>query len=177
MDIYLGHVTKVTDELKFVVKFTVKGVIEDAIAYPIQQDDEPNVGDPIIIYSVESVFGWSFLWQKLRLKDFTRLKLGNSVINITEEGIDIQTEEGNEIFVKSDGDMNVVAKSDFTMKVDGNVMIIVDGNMDIQCNGSVNLDATRIKFPMRNPSPTGTGPFNAIPICPFTGSPHSSNTL
>lgn len=179
MDIMLGTVSSIVDSNKFVIKFTTKEVIENAIAYPIQNSDEPNIGDPIVLYQLETFYGYSYLWQKLRLKDFTRLKLGNSVINITEEGIDIQASSGNEVYIESSGDMTVLCRSNTTMHVNETADVTVVGDLNLNVGGNIKVTGCKsIEVPAGGTvNATGSGPFNAIKVCPYTSAPHCGSKI
>jgi len=85
----LAKVSKLPDDVvlknKLVIYFTIKDEIEDAIAYPLDVYDECSIGDEVYIYEMESVLGFSFMYNKVRLEDHTRLKLGDSEIDIKKD--------------------------------------------------------------------------------------------
>lgn len=193
METYFGYVDEVKDNKKFVIKFTVKNIIEKAIAYPIDTFDEPNIGDPVIIYAIESIFGWSFMWKKLRLKDHTRMKLLESLIDIYDDHIEIHaggTEEANPgddaqslIWIDKDGSISVKAKKEVTVETP-KVTVKGKNTVDIETTtctiNAIDVNITGGNLTTTNGgicSPTGVGGFCGIPICPLTGSPHIGNKI
>lgn len=166
----IGRVSKVVDKKKFIIKATISGLVEDIIAYPIEGSDEPEVGEEVVLFGLETVFGFSYLYKKMRLFDFTRFKFGDSVIQLTENGIAIQTKNGKDILIHSNGDIDV--ESDATINIKGK------SNISVTSETSIKLKAPKIEMPVGNvaPNPAG-GPFNAIKVCPYTGAPHSGNIV
>ena len=63
--------------------------MKTAYADPIDTFDQPEVGDPIVLYEIESVFGFSFMYKKQRLFDHTRMKLNKSLVDIFDDHIEI----------------------------------------------------------------------------------------
>lgn len=177
MDYKLGRVTEVVDPLKFIIKFTIDNYIEDAIAYPIDTFDEPNVGNPVQIYEIESILGWSFVYKKQRLTDYTRLKLGNSTLEITDEGINILTSSGNDVFINSDGGITINSNGNINITSGGTVNVKGEGNVKIESGATLSLKGGLIKSENNSVAATGNGPFCAIKICPYTGQPHVGNTI
>ena len=172
-----GIVSGVYDPNTFVIKFTVKNYIEDAIAYPADlAPDEPNVGDPVLIYETETIFGYSFLYTKLRLKDHIRMKLGNSSIEVHDYQVYIHTENGNEVNVTSDGDINIPSNTG-AINIRGKSEVNINCSADVKVKGNnITLDGP-IKSTATNPASTDPGPFCAIKTCPVTGLPHTSNSF
>lgn len=164
----IGRVTQVTDSRKFIIKATITGMIENVTAYPLESSDEPEVGEEIVLFELESEFGYSYLYKKARLFDFTRFKFNDSLIQLTENGIAITTKNGKDIFVSSDGDIDV--------KGNGDINITVSDNAKIKAR-EVTIDATTINLPKGNVSPSEQGPFNCIKTCPYTGQPHAGYTM
>lgn len=159
---FLAKVTKVdtnqssgTDKLKFVILFSAEGIVKDALAYPLNSMDQPEVGEEVAIFELETVFGYSYLYQKLKLNEDTRLKVQGSVVDIEEDRISVKTETGDVCIKVKDGDLDIQ----------------VNGNINLKVNGSIKLVGTAFV------TPTGEGPFNAIPTCPYTGLPHSGSEI
>jgi len=152
MDIMLGVVSKVEDPNKFIIRFKVKGWLEDCIAYPIDTDDQPQVDDPVVLFGLENVFGYSWMYKKQRLLDYTQLKHTNSVINIKKDTIIIQS-----------GKSNIELTKDGKVTIDAPDVTITGGTLTTK--GSVTAD------------PTGDGGFNSIKYCPYTGAPHVGNKV
>lgn len=174
----LAKVTKIVDPNKFIIEFSAKEVIEPScIAYPLDTFDEVAVGEEILVIGIESVNGYSYLWKKIRLYDYTRIKNQDSEIDIMDTGINITCNNGNKLFIKSNGDITVKADKNVSVSIEGTCKLQVKGSVDVKVDGAATIDAKSIKLPAGTVSPTGKGPFNAIPVCPFTGAPHSGNVL
>lgn len=172
-----GVVTEIYDPYKFVIKFTIEGEIENAIAYPVDTFDEPNVGDPVEIEELESIFGYSFTYKKLRLKNHTRLKLGKSTVELDENGINITTDKGNTVFIDSDGAITISSSSNIDVISKSSINIKAEGNIDLNCKGTVNVKAGTVQAKGTvQPSVEG-GPFNALKVCPYTGQLHSGSVI
>lgn len=167
--IEIGRVTEIVDKSRFVIKATVKGSIENVIAYPLDTPDEPEIDEEVVLFGLETIFGLSYLYKKSRLFNHTRFKFQNSLIDLTEDGIVISTKEGNDIYVSSDGDLKLSSKGSLTIKATGDVRL--------ESEESITLDAPTIEFPTGTvtPNPMG-GPFNCLPTCPL-GGPHQGNVL
>lgn len=172
-----GIVSGVYNPNTFVIKFTVKNYIEDAIAYPADlAPDEPNKGDPVLIYETETIFGYSFLYTKLRLKDHIRMKLGNSSIEIHDDRINVNTENGNTVIITSDGNITVSSKSDINIESSGGAVTVKGtSSVNIESSGTINLKGN-IKSNAKG-NPAAKGPFCAIPVCPVTNLPHTTNIV
>jgi len=177
MEVRFGVVTDVIDPLKFVIKFKVSGYIEDAVAYPVVAKDEPNKDDPVLIYVIENKFGWSYMYEKIKLKDFIRHKLGNSEIDITEENIAIKTKEGNEVIIDANGSITIKSAKEINIESDTDVNINATGDINLKTNGEVELDAPSISLKgsyLPDMSTAGSkGGFSCIPNCLYLGAPHS----
>lgn len=216
MNFMFGTVSEIVDDHKFVIKFTTKEVIENAIAYPIDTFDEPNIGDPVWIISIETIFGYSFMWKKLRLFDYTRLKLLDSRICLCHDHILFQVggeesaqngDEAAPVFVRFNVDGTIVVKSTKSVTVEtpevyvkGTTKIDVEtpdydlrgtetvdietpaytlkGNDTIDIKGgTITVTGKEFKTKAGTCSPTGTGGFCAIPVCPLSGAPHIGNSI
>ena len=177
-DIMLGVVSEVMDTDKyplgrFVIKFTIKGLIEDCIAFPIDTFDEPEVGDPVVLYGLESILGYSYMWQKQRRFDYTRLRHKDSIINIKEDEITIDSGPGKStITIKKDGDIEI--KSSKSVKIDSSD-ITIKGSSSVKIDSS-DVTITGGKLTVNgSAAPNGSGVFCGIPVCPFSGAPHVGN--
>lgn len=181
----LGKITSVEDKLKFIIKATIPGEVEDVIAYPFDTLDQPEVGEEVVLFRIETVFGYSYLWQKVKLNDDTRIKVLGSVIDVTQDGITIKsdTEEDSEdpkSFVQINNDGKVIVQTK------DNVLIKTDNSVDIETK-ELNITSNTSEFKgtgnkviikgISSPDPQLQGAFCAIPTCPFTGAPHVGNTI
>lgn len=159
MDVIPAVVSAVEDDKKFVIRFTVEGLIDNMIAYPIDVTDEPQIGDPILVLRLETIFGYCFMYNKMRLNDVTRLKLKNAEIDITEDAVIISAEN------KEKGSSSTVV-----VNKEGDVEINCSSDIVISSNNKIELSAPIVKCEGRV-IPDGQGPFCAIDVCPVTGLP------
>lgn len=176
MGMFLAKVTKVgndstrgTDRKLFVIRFDAKGVVEDATAYPVGVLDQPEVGEEVLVFELETVFGYCYMYQKVKTEGNTRLRIGGNLIDIHDDGIDIECRDGGDISISADGDIDISATKGMTVDI--------KGDADITVKGRCSLSAKTISLPNGTVAPTGSGPFCAIPTCPYTGQPHVGNTL
>lgn len=164
MDIYLGKVTEVPDDgsderLKFVIKFEIKDYLENQVAYPIDTFDEPNVDDPVILYRIESIFGYSFLYKKLRLDDHTRLKIEKTWIDLFTDKLEIclgddkkvnivldengassiSLGDSSEVTIEKDSGITIKGKS--TITIEGDNSVEIKGKSDVKITGDYNIEA------------------------------------
>lgn len=79
----------------------------------------------------------------------TKIKQNTVTLKITEDGVDMESTK------------DVVIKGAKSVTVNSPKAFIKGGKFTVE--GSV--------------APTGKGPFNAIPVCPFTGAPHIGNVV
>lgn len=176
MNIFLAKVTKVGDDESrgtnkklFVIRFDAKGVIEDASAYPVGVCDQPEVGEEVLVFELETVFGFCYMYQKLKTEGNIRFRMGGNLIDIREDGIDMECRDGSGVSISAEGDINISS--------DKGLSISVKGNADVDVEGKCTLKAQSVSFPNGTVAPTGQGPFCAIVTCPYTGMPHVGNTL
>lgn len=165
----VGKVTQVLDSKKFIIRATIQGLIEDIKCFPLESCDEPEIDEEVILFELESEFGYSYVYKKARLFDYTRFKFNNCIIQLTDSGISIKTDSGRDILVNSNGDIDI--------KSEGNITIQAKSKLKIKSDSEIEFDSNKITFPNRKVPPTGSGPLNAISVCPFTGAPHSGNTI
>jgi len=150
--VYLGVITNVLDNKKFIVEATVKGLFESLVAYPIDLSDKPEIKDSILIYVIDSeLLGQSLLYQKLRIRESTRMALGNNEITLTEDGIQLRTENTN-IEFKSNGTINIDS----------------DNEININSNSSITIDAPSVEVKSGGLNTKFNVPF----VCPYTNQTH-----
>lgn len=153
MNVYVGVITKVLNDTNFTIEFTIKGYLEACKAYPIDVLDKPQVKDSIIIYEIDSeLFGFSYLYQKLRIKDFTRISIGSTQVLINKEDITISS-----------------GKSSITIDQDNNISI--DSNTDIRIDANTRLDVTAPVVNITSPTVTVKGNMNVIGVLTVNGNP------
>lgn len=98
--------------------------------------------------------------------------------------------EGNlEVNLRADANITITGSSsikintDNKVEVGGNSEISVSGNSNINVSGSTKLTCPDVtitggKLTMKGKSNTDlSGPFNAIPTCPFSGAPHCGSIV
>lgn len=186
--IYLGTVSKVVDPKKFVIEADVKGLIEGVPAYPVDTFDELAVGDPVVLWQLETVFGYSYLYQKLRLYDHTRMKIGDCCIDIdgngdsAEAGTITLKNADVTVVIKAGGNIEITNSADYKQETSGNVQIKASGNCNIEASGNCEVKSPKVTITggqctiKGTVSPTGSGALCGIPACLFTGAPHSGET-
>jgi hypothetical protein len=200
MNIILGRISEIVDEHKFVIKFNSPGLIdEQCLAYPVDTFDEPNVDDEILLFSLNDKFEYSWFYKKLRLEDHTRLKLLESLIDVTKDSIEIHTSDGRQkIFLQKDGTLEIltgegkqkilldeagtltvstgdgkqVVKLEETGKItiEAGQQSIVLSQMGIKYSGTIQETDAGVVVPN-----APGGPWCAIPMCPLTGMAHQGN--
>lgn len=168
MKIYFGRVTEVVDKKKFIIKFTIETTIEDCIAYPIDTFDEPNVDDPVYLIEIDTPFGYSYMWKKLRLFDHTRLKLLDSVVDIHDDHIEIHAGDSKSV---------ILVNNDGSIKIKSTDVKVEATNVEVK-GSNVNITGGILKTGKGGTAaPTSKGGFCAIPVCPLTGAPHIGDVL
>lgn len=190
MKIFFGRVTEVVDDKKFIIKFTVETTIEDCIAYPIDTFDEPNEGDPVYLIEIDTPFGYSYMWKKLRLFDHTRMKLLDSLVDIHDDHVEIHAgEDKSVILINNDGTIKIETNDSISVKT--KTLNVEDTDTKIKAtNVKVEATSVEVKGSTVNitggilktgnggvAAPTSKGGFCAIPICPLTGAPHIGDVL
>jgi len=163
---YLGEIIEVIDRKTYTIKVRVKGLFEDKIAYPFMEIDEPVVGETILLFTLDLIFTSYLLWKKLKITEFIGFKSLGKTLSITEDSILITSENGS-------------------------VELLKDGNLTIKnSKGSLELKDSKIVINMKEvnitggslvtkgtSSPTGSGAYCAIPVCPFTGAIHVGDKI
>ena len=82
---FLAKVTKVdtsqssgTDKLKFVILFSAEGIVKDALAYPLNSMDQPEVGEEVAIFELETVFGYRTNPENLSFNSLSSSKISHA---------------------------------------------------------------------------------------------------
>jgi len=119
---------------------------------------------------------------------------GNTYINTLDKETKIYNNDAS-INIKEDGTIELATSADLTLSITGNTTIETTGNTELKTTGNTTIDTTgntQIKstgtvniqgasVTMQGTtnlvSPTGSGPFCALPACLFTGAPHVGGTL
>ena len=167
--IYLGVVSKILGEteeerLEFRIEAEIPGVIKGVNAFPRRDVlDEPKVGDPIILMSLDPEYNSYYLYWKLKENDFTGFRACGKEFSITPDHILIEVydkgvwekpddrkyEDGDEITnskqelissieMKDSGEIRMLNKTgtEVVIKDDGNVEVNTAGhNMKVNLGG------------------------------------------
>jgi hypothetical protein len=102
---------------------------------------------------------------------------GDADCTITIKGNSSITINGNNN-VKIDGNSEVEVGGNLSAKVSGNMDVEASGNANIKAGGSAKIDSPSVTITggqltvNGSCSPTGSGGFCGIPVCPLTGAPH-----
>ena len=103
---------------------------------------------------------------------------GNSDIDITGNST-INVNGNSTVEVSGNSEVNIGADS--TLNVGGNSNISVSGNSDINVGGATTLTSPSVTITggslTVNGSASGSGPFNCLNNCAFSGVPHSGNVV
>lgn len=82
-----------------------------------------------------------------------------------------------------DGTIEAVAPGDIKVSTEKNLNIEVKGDQKIEATGKMEIKAAQTKLTggqlecTGTPTPSGSGCFCAIPVCPVTGAPHSGSIV
>ena len=108
-----------------------------------------------------------------------------SWVKIDKEGnIEVEMEAGGKVHitadheVKIDGNLKVEIGGNAEIKVGGNTSLETSGNCDIKTSGSCTIDSPDVKVTgasmtvAGSASPSGSGPFNCLKACIFSGCVH-----
>jgi hypothetical protein len=149
MSLYLGVVKEVVNSDTFIIKAQIKGFLESVTAYPFAVYDQPEVGEPILLETIESIFGMSFIYNKDRLADYTRLKLTDSEIGVYKDKIKLQSKDAN-ILITNENDITITSdKANIKVDKDNNITLTSDkANIVIDKDNNITLtsDEANIKI-------------------------------
>lgn len=166
--------------------------------------DEPVEGNLVIVMSVDPVYHSVNFYTKLKENDFIGIRSNGKVLDITPDSIVIGSDGSGKTnsdeahvsspslsYVKMDdsGNIEIMASSDktvtisgnCTINVSGNTSITTSGNTDIKSSGSCTIDSPDVKIPGASITANGkmvapgSGPFNCLPTCIFSGCNHMGN--
>lgn len=151
LNFVIGKVTSIEDERYGIIRFTVDNYIENSLATPMSFVDEVKTGDEVLLLELDTVFKTSFVYLKRKVDKDIQFRYKNKSINILSDSIEIKTPNSS-IILKDDGDISVTG-----------ININIESSVSTKITGSV------------LPSETTPGPFCALPLCLFTGTPHSSD--
>lgn len=186
---------------------SIPGFVENVIARPVSGlNDEPKVGDTVLLYCLDPIFHSSYVYQKLKENDFIGIRAAGKAIDITDEKIVISVYDENDYvwdeknnvhptnrdndgnFKK--GDDKTRLKASLILKNDGEIEIFAEKGIKISTGTPipdklVDIPETELD---ENGVPKVTeikdyiggnnnGPFCAISRCPFTNFVHTSSYI
>lgn len=186
MNNLVGTVVEVVDPVLYVIKVNVPGVHNGLVASPRRSElDEPKVGDQVLVDILDSnLFSYN-LYTKVKEDEFNGMRSQGKVLDMKADEITLGIFDGEYKEADSPECTSFIKiKSDGTIQITGmKLKIEVDGEVDLKASGSVKVDSPDVKISggkltvNGNASPTGSGPFCGIKICPFTGAPHVGNMV
>ena len=162
----------------------IPGVIQGILAHPINgMNDEPRVGNPVLVTSYDPIYGSYYTYQVLKENDFIGIRASGKMIDITEDTITIGSYDPGAQF--KDGERPDCSISKVIIDKNGNITIQATKNVTINCDGDATIEAkgaltTNGKGNWKTTNMTaspggGNGPFNCVPFCAFSGMKHDSN--
>ena len=198
IELYLGTVHEVKDRQTYEITADIPGVAQEVRAYPFSRGDmdEPVSGNVIYLMSVDPVYHSFFLYTKAKENDFVGIRSNGKSIDITPGAITIGVYDTSKTskddtrpdpsksFVKMDdsGNIEINATGNEKVTISGNAEISVSGDANIKVSGTtdvdgaiLNINSGTINMNGKVPAP-GSGPFNCITNCIFSGCVHGSNT-
>lgn len=198
MEFYIGTITKIIDQDLYTIEVDVPGLQVGLRAFPKRSElDEPRVGDVVLLQELDPDFKSYYIYEKLKESKFIGVRSRGKQINITEEDITIGIFDGstdwNEkgetpevsswIKIDKSGNINIKATGKTGVDIEGNIDLTTKGNINITSEGNATVSAKKVtvtggQMVMRGMANNDTqGPFNCIPICPFSGAPHSGSQV
>ena len=199
---YLGTIKEVLDPDLYKILIDVPGLSTSVEAFPMRGElDEPRAGDQVLVRDIDPIFHSFYLYSKIKDDKFIGFRSRGKMVQITEEEINIcifnpeEKYEENEdeipkdikafLKIKKDGNIeisNIGSDSgDAVADINSNLTVTVKGNATFEVSGETEINSPSITLTGNilktgtgagSVSPTGAGPFCAIPICPLTGAPH-----
>ena len=195
---YIGQITSVNNDYSEVngedgllkrnyqqIVATIPGFIERVVAMPIKgMNDEPKVGDTVLLYCLDPIFHSHYIYQVLKENDFIGIRAAGKLVEIAEDKVriavyekDMEYKEDDVPGSENEADRKERLKASITLKEDGSIEIYSEKGITIS-NGT---PMPQIEVPEDGADlpevGANNGPFNAICQCPYLGILHSSNTI
>lgn len=155
-------------------------------------NDPQSEDDGVIIYQHKSEAGWSVLkalGNSLYFENSEGVKatvIDSSITLVVPTDSTVSIEGNSTLSVKGDSSISIEGKADVSVK--GSTSIKADGNVDVQagsdisldCSGTVSFKATKEVIDAMLECthagvPDGKGPYCGVPMCLFSGAPHSAS--
>lgn len=200
---FLGTITEVLDPDLYKIKIDIPGLSREVEAFPMRGDlDEPRPGDQVLVRDVDPIYHSFYLYSEVKEDGFIGFRSRGKMIRVTEEEINISIFDPEEAYEEIDGEIPESIKAFVKITKEGNievsntdsdkgeVKVDIKGKVEVNIQNDANINVTgnaEIKSP--NVTITGgilnvngvaagsPGPFCKIPICPFTGAPHTANIV
>lgn len=199
---FLGTILEVLDLDTYHIKIDLPGLSKEAEAFPMRGElDEPRIGDQVLVRDVDPIYHSFYLYSKLKDDGFIGFRCRGKMVQVTEDEITVSIFDPKESYEENEGELpstvttylkvlkngsieiNTIDSEEGNLSGDfkGNVAITVKGNATIDVSGETEINSPKITLTggtlqtgtlAGSVSPTGTGPFCAVPICPLTGAPH-----
>lgn len=198
MEFYIGTITKILDKDLYTIEVDIPGLQVGLRAFPKRSElDEPRVGDVVILQELDPDFKSYYLFEKLKENKFIGIRSRGKQIQLSEEELSIgifdSSSDWNDkgdtpkatswIKVDKSGNISIKAEGKTELEVDGDINIKTKGNINIKSEGDAtvsgkNVTVTGGQLTVKGMSNNDTqGPFNCIPICPFSGAPHCGSKV
>lgn len=202
---YLGKIITVDDPDLYKITVDIPGFIKGALAVPGRGEiDEPKIGDIVLLRSIDPVYHSIFIYEKLKENSFIGFRSRGKMINITPEHITvgifdpeteytddeipevtswIKIDSSGNIDINAEGNQTIKITGDINKSIEGGITIEISGDCNLKCSGNTVVDSPKVQITggqltvNGSCSPTGSGGFCGIPVCPFTGAPHVGNTI
>lgn len=168
-----GTVTKVIDPVTYQIEVDVPGYIEGLKCFPWRGElDEPKEGDLVLIQELDADYHSYALWRKLKEDQFIGFRSNGKMIDITPDAITIGVFDKSKKYKDTEK-----PEMKTSIKITGEGKIEITGGGDITIKSS-NVTVTGGKLTVKGQSNNSSdGPFNCLPVCPFSGAPHSGSMV
>ena len=181
---YIGTITEIIDPDLYQIKIDIPGVTKEALALPMRGEvDEPQVGNVVLVKSLDPIFQSVYLYSKLKENTYIGFRSRGKMCNITPDYITIEIVAEGNVDVKITGNATITIEGNKEVKVSGNETVTVEGNQDIKVSGNCTIDSPKVQITggqltvNGTAAPNGQGAFCGIPVCPFSGAPHIGNMI
>lgn len=201
-DYFLGVVTgfeEGTKKEEHIITADIPGVVQNVTAYPFGSIiDEPKVGDPILLLSLDPIYNSYYIYQKLKESNLIGFRASGKLVDITPDTITIGIFDPELEYKDNERPKctsKIIIDKDNNVSIEGeNLNITINSKCNInadKCNitaNEVNIEGTStltgdVTIKGGNlttngtVAPNGQGPYCAIPTCPFTGAKHTGNNV
>lgn len=147
---YIGTITEIIDPDLYQIKIDIPGVTKEALALPMRGEvDEPQVGNVVLVKSLDPIFQSVYLYSKLKENTYIGFRSRGKMCNITPDYITIGIfdptaeyldEEIPEVTswakMDKDGNIEIVAEGNVDVKITGNATITIEGNKEVKVSGN-----------------------------------------